>query len=130
MALDALHDLVDGLRTRDIAVTATLPSPGGLQLDRETERIVFQVAQECLRNAARHSHATSVSVTLTVRADGLVLDVVDDGVGFDVDAALSDPAEGHFGLRLLADAAEQHGASLEVASAPGAGTSWRLVVAR
>jgi two-component system NarL family sensor kinase len=55
--------------------------------------------------------------------------VVDDGNGFDVPALLADPEPGHFGLQLLADVAESGGALLQVASAPGRGTHWRLQVA-
>ena len=58
----------------------------------------------------------------------LVLDVLDDGNGFDVDAQLADPEPGHFGLQLLADLAATGGALLQVASVPRAGTHWRLRV--
>jgi signal transduction histidine kinase len=57
----------------------------------------------------------------------VVLDVLDDGPGFDP-AVLDEPAEGHFGLRVLADLASDAGATLQVASAPGAGTHWRLAI--
>ncbi len=126
----ALRDLADGLQTRDIVVRTVLPDPADLTLDRETERLVFQVAQECLRNAARHAQAAEVTLTLATRPDGVTLDVADDGLGFDVAAALAHPEEGHFGLRLLADAAERHGAALRVASADDRGTLWRLEVPR
>lgn len=126
----ALRDLADGLQTRDITVVTELPAPAALSLDRDTERILFQVAQECLRNAARHAQAARVTLSLVPGPGTVTLDVEDDGIGFDVAAVLGDPAEGHFGLRLLADAAAQHGASLQVASEPGAGTRWRLEVRR
>jgi signal transduction histidine kinase len=62
------------------------------------------------------------------REDGaVVLDVLDDGPGFDA-AVLDQPVEGHFGLRVLADLASDAGATLQVASAPGAGTHWRLAI--
>ena len=57
----------------------------------------------------------------------VVLDVVDDGPGFDT-GLLDRPVEGHFGLRVLADLATDAGATLQVASAPGAGTHWRLAL--
>jgi two-component system NarL family sensor kinase len=126
----ALRDLADGLQPRDIQVVTDVPDPADLALDKDTERIVFRVAQECLRNAARHSQADQVTVSLTTGPGTVVLDVIDDGLGFDVQEVLADPEEGHFGLRLIADAAAQHGATLEVASAPGAGTHWRLEVRR
>ncbi|MFC5678034.1 sensor histidine kinase [Aeromicrobium endophyticum] len=126
----ALRDLADGLQTRDISVRTVLPDATDRTLDRDTERLVFQVAQECLRNAARHAQATEVRLTFTTDAHAVTLEVADDGVGFDVDAALAHPEEGHFGLRLLIDAAERHGAALLVASTHDAGTHWRLEVPR
>jgi signal transduction histidine kinase len=124
-----LEDLATSLRARGIAVTVTIPE-GGPRPDEATEQLVFRVAQECLRNAARHSGADRVDLSLSSDASGLVLEVTDDGAGFDPAAALSAPQEGHFGLRILADLASDAGATLDVASAPGLGTRWRLTVPR
>jgi signal transduction histidine kinase len=59
-----------------------------------------------------------------------VLEVADDGVGFDVAPAAARSREGHLGLRLLADRAAAAGATLTVRTAPGAGTTLRLEVPR
>jgi len=120
----ALTDLVASLRTRDIDVR--LDARGTTGLSKETERLVFRVAQECLRNAARHSRATRVGITLSFEGRTLVMDVTDNGVGFDAEKLLSDPKKGHFGLRLMADATAQGHGELRVATAPGAGTHWQL----
>ena len=53
---------------------------------------------------------------------------MDDGAGFDVEQVRVQPREGHLGLQLLADAASVPGALLQVSSAPGRGTHWRLVL--
>ncbi|PPF78910.1 hypothetical protein C5B96_13840 [Subtercola sp. Z020] len=58
------------------------------------------------------------------------LDIVDDGAGFDAASVLAAPAEGHFGLRVLADVVSEAGAELALRTAPGAGTHWRLRVPR
>lgn len=126
----ALTDLAEGLQPRDIDVYLDLPDASEPLLDRDGERLVFQVAQECLRNAARHAQAATVTLRLASGPDGVTLDVEDDGVGFDVQRALDEPETGHFGVRLLADAAQQHGADLRVSSTPGSGTHWQLVVPR
>ena len=94
----------------------------------EQERLVYRVAQETLRNAAKHAVPCTASVTLYRVGDEVVLDVLDDGNGFDVDAQLADPEPGHFGLQLLADLAATGGALLQVASVPRRGTHWRLRV--
>lgn len=122
----ALTDLVATLRSRNIAVELEMPDE--LDLPPQTEALVFRVAQEVLRNAARHSNATAVSLRLRLIHGVVLLDIVDDGTGFDVEAVLASPPEGHFGMRLLADAAGEAGATLSVASAPARGTRWRLEV--
>ncbi|WP_111768582.1 sensor histidine kinase [Nakamurella deserti] len=119
----ALDDLAAGLRSRDIRVDVEVDA---VDLDPDRQRLAYRVARECLGNVSRHSGATTAVVRLT-RQDGAdVLEIADDGVGFDVEAALARPAEGHFGLRVLGDVAGDAGAGLRVASAPGAGTRWQL----
>ena len=87
--------------------------------------LVWRVAQEAVRNVARHARASRMS--LTVRRDGaaLVLEVVDDGVGFDPGATSGD---GHYGLRAAGSLVREHGGSMEVESAPGSGTMVRVEV--
>jgi two-component system, NarL family, sensor kinase len=124
----ALADLVASLQPRDVEIRLEAEPGVGSALTREQAQLIFQIAQETLRNAVRHSGADRVDVVL-VRPDGFIrLDVVDDGAGFDVGAALADPETGHFGLRLMTDAAERAGGGLRVRSAPGEGTAWRLEV--
>ncbi|MDP9239401.1 MAG: histidine kinase [Actinomycetota bacterium] len=125
----ALTDLAAAARSRDIDVRLELPdSASALGLDASCERLIFRVAQECLRNVARHAAARTVDVRLAAEGDVVVLQIEDDGIGFDLDAARHGTREGHFGLRLLPDLASQSGATLRVATAPGAGTKWRLEV--
>ncbi|MEO7173628.1 histidine kinase [Flavobacterium sp.] len=123
----ALHDLTATLRSRSVDVRLDLPpvdQPTGL--DAAGEQLVFRVAQECMRNASRHSAAQTVNLRLFTRKDMVILEVIDDGVGFEMDHALRSSNKGHFGLRLLPDLATQAGATLRLATAPGAGTRWRL----
>ncbi len=127
--LEVLRDLAGTLRARDIAVDLALPDvdPG---LGPEGDRLLFRIAHECLENVRRHASATHVSLRLEQTADTVVLEIADDGVGFDAEVALARPPEGHFGLRVLADVASQAGAVLAVSSALGAGCRWRLTVPR
>jgi two-component system NarL family sensor kinase len=126
---EVLRDLAGSLRAREVAVDLALPDadPG---LGPEGDRLVFRIAHECLENVRRHSSATHVSLKLDSDADGVVLEIDDDGVGFDAEAVLASPAAGHFGLRVLADVASDAGAELAVWSAPGAGCRWKLTVPR
>ncbi len=119
----ALEDLVAGLRGRGIQVRVETDAP---DLDPAWQRLVYRVARECLGNISRHSAASSATVRLVREDSDVVLDITDDGVGFDLGRVLSRPLEGHFGLRVLGDIAAEAGATLRVASAPQAGTRWQL----
>jgi signal transduction histidine kinase len=124
----ALTDLAASLRSRGLHVHIDLDSPALDMLDAAAERLVYRMTRECLRNVATHARASTVEVSLTAEADRAVLTLADDGVGFDAATVLATPQAGHLGLRSLVDLAEQQGADLQVASAPGAGTRWRLVL--
>jgi signal transduction histidine kinase len=123
---DALHDLAAGLRSRGLDVEVVVAPD--VALDAEQERLVFRVARECLHNVRRHAAAAHVRITLARAGHDVVLGIEDDGVGFDPGQVLSRPAEGHFGLRVLADVASDAGAELAVSSRPGEGCRWRLRV--
>lgn len=122
----ALTDLAAPLRSRGMTVTIDIPDDAAL--DPQVEAVMYRVAQETLRNVARHADARTVGVSLTL--DPPVLEIADDGVGFDARAVLAAPEEGHFGLRLIADQAATLGAALLLHSTPGGGTRWRLEVPR
>jgi signal transduction histidine kinase len=121
----ALQDLVGPLRTRAVDVRLDLPAAYPHQLDPDGERLVFRVAHECLANVAKHAAASRVEVRLHREDDEVVLDVKDDGVGFEA-AALASRPPGHLGVRVMTDLADEAGATLAVSSAPGEGTWWQL----
>jgi signal transduction histidine kinase len=124
----ALPDLAQTVRAPGLNVVVEPVSEKELGLQPDQERLVYRVAQETLRNAAKHATPCTVRVSLGREADDVVLDVVDDGRGFEPAGALAAPESGHFGLQLLAELAATGGGTLQVASAPGHGTHWRLRV--
>jgi len=127
----ALEDLASGLRGRGLDVHVLAEPAAAAALDEERQRLVYRVTQECLRNVARHAAAQRAEVTLrTAEEDGgrVVLEVADDGAGIDQPVLSGSGPEGHFGVRLIADLARDHGAVLRVATAPGQGTRWRLEI--
>jgi two-component system NarL family sensor kinase len=124
----ALRDLVGTTNGRTISVYLDI-EPGvaeGLAVD--AQEAIFRVAQECLRNTVKHSGASSVCISLFGDGDVVRLQLVDDGRGFDLDRTLDQPAEGHLGLRLIADVAASAGARLDVLTRPGDGTTIRMEV--
>ena len=85
---------------------------------------VLRIAQEALQNAVRHAGAQHVGVRLAARDGALVLEVTDDGAGFEP----SDPdvRSRRLGLTSMEERAERLGGRLQISSAPGAGTTVRL----
>lgn len=122
----ALADLAARLRPRGIEVRLSVADD--LAVEPATATLLLGTVQEALRNVAKHARSRSVSVTVAQRPGRLVLEVADDGVGFDVAPVTGRAREGHLGLRLLADRATAAGAVLTVRTAPGAGTTLRLEV--
>jgi signal transduction histidine kinase len=106
---------------------ATADTPTEIDVPPGAEALIFRVAQEALRNVAEHSGAHTVRLSLRLEVPVLVLQIEDDGSGFDVEQALN-RRDGHFGVQVLRDLAADAGAVLQMASAPGSGTRVRLEV--
>lgn len=103
-------------------VTELEPLP---PLDGELQTLLFRVAQEALNNASKHARAGSVLLRLVARGDELQLQVIDDGVGCDIDRALGAGGSGLGGMR---ERLRLYGGRLELRSAPAQGTRLRAVV--
>ena len=89
-------------------------------LARQTQEVVYRVAQECLLNVAKHSRATHVNVSLRCVDKKIRLSVRDNGAGFCADRAWSKPKS--FGLMGMRERAELLGGTLAIRSMPGRGT--------
>jgi two-component system, NarL family, sensor kinase len=122
----ALADLAARVQSRGIRTRLDIPDD--LDLPPEIDGLLFRVAQEALLNAAKHAHAGTVELTLSREQDTVVMEIRDDGSGFDLSAAPVNTGTGHFGIRVLTDLAEAAGATLDLATAPGHGTALRLRV--
>ncbi|WP_322921622.1 sensor histidine kinase [Nocardioides renjunii] len=119
----AVDDLVAPLVAAGIVVDADVS--GDQDAPRSAVALVWRVAQEAVRNVVRHSRATRMSLTVHRQGGALVLEVVDDGVGFAPGTLV---ATDRFGLRAAESLVHEHGGSLEVESAPGSGTMVRVEV--
>lgn len=101
------------------------PSP---RLTPQCEIAFFRIAQEASANAMKHSGAESVAVTVSQVGLLVVMEVEDDGQGFDPSALL--PGTPSLGLTTMRERADAIGAVLELESATGAGMSVRLSLLR
>ncbi|WP_280899407.1 MULTISPECIES: sensor histidine kinase [unclassified Streptomyces] len=93
------------------------------QLHDEVSATLLRIAQEALSNAARHAHAARLGVTLSFLTDEVILDIRDDGGGFDPLALPARTRTGGFGLDGMRARAERIAGSLTVESEPGHGTA-------
>jgi two-component system NarL family sensor kinase len=124
--VSALADLIAMLEARDI--TTEIDLDADFELPPEREPILYRVAQEALRNVARHSHATHVRIHAGRENGSVVLSVEDDGRGFVPGQRRRAEDKEHFGLRILDDLARDAGGRLTVASSPGGGTRVEIEV--
>ena len=79
---------------------------------------LYRVTQEALHNIVKHASATRVEVTVRNDSSGLILEIRDDGVGFDASASFP----GHLGLRSMRERVEGLSGTFTVDSAPERGT--------
>jgi len=94
-------------------------------------RMVYRVTQEAVRNVLHHADASTVKVTVEAEGDAFVVEVSDDGRGFDGSRMAERQASGHMGLTALRGLVADAGGSLDVRSAPGEGTVlWATVPVR
>lgn len=94
------------------------------RLPRSLEHLVYRLVQECLNNVARHSAARHVNIQVRFADKQLVVQVEDDGVGFDVKAALA--KRDSFGLAGMRERVAWHGGRYHIQSRPGHGAKIRI----
>lgn len=123
----AIVDAVDGLRAATrIGVITGLRAPSDALDDRQ-RTVVLRVAQEALQNVRKHAGASSVTVSTELSDEGWILEVRDDGRGFDVDA-VAGRGPRTFGMHVMQERAELIGARFDVRSRPDGGTVVRLEI--
>jgi signal transduction histidine kinase len=139
---DELRDVIQGLRKSQVGLGGLIGSISllathvrdetGMQVitdldptTRVNERVelaAYQVAREALANAARHSRADTVWISLQRSSEGMELRILDNGCGFDA----STRREKHFGLELMRERVSNSGGTFELRTSNGAGV---LIVA-
>ena len=105
-----------------VNIAAELHSSGLTErLASEIETTLYRIAQEAMTNVARHAGASRVDVILQRQQDSVMLVVEDDGVGFDPADTTKGPHG--FGLLGMQERASLVGATIQIESAPGRGTT-------
>ena len=122
----AITDLTAQLGTRGIKTTLEIDSD--VAIGQDAEELCFRAAQEGVRNVIAHSEATEVTVRFSQEGAKAVLTVEDNGQGFDPSGRAIAAKDGHVGLSLLGELANDMGGVLHIQSAPGEGCLLRLEV--
>src|SRR5262245_35935922 len=113
----ALNKQIEALRARHgIEVKAVDREEPDQPL--EVKEALYRIGQEALHNTVKHARAQQVQVQLEPHDGRLVLEIADDGVGFDPEGSFP----GHLGLRSMRERAAGVGGWIEVVSAPHQGT--------
>jgi signal transduction histidine kinase len=98
------------------------------RLDPTLEAIVFRAAQEALTNVVRHARASELVVTGRPEGGLLTVEITDDGIGFAHDEQHQTAVHEHLGMRAMVERIEVAGGSVNVRSAPKAGTTISITV--
>jgi signal transduction histidine kinase len=114
----AIAKQADALRARyKLEVMTALSSEPDISLD--WKEVLYRVTQEALQNIAKHSHAMKVDIRLHQNDSCLVLEIHDNGKGFDPGREYP----GHLGLQSMQERVAQIGGDFAVVSQPGTGTT-------
>jgi signal transduction histidine kinase len=129
LSRDGVEDgLVAALRShasrlgRRHGLTIDVQGPEAVGLSRRAETQLFGIGREALANVVKHAGATRVWVRVEARSGRVLVEIRDDGRGFD--PATRDPD--HFGLQSMRGRAEEVGGLLTISSLPGKGTVVRV----
>ena len=85
---------------------------------------LYRIALEALHNTIKHARAENVGLLLEQETEVIMLEVRDDGIGFDPSGAFP----GHLGLKSMRERVERLGGTLEIESRPGKGTRILVLV--
>lgn len=94
-------------------------------INDEISTNIYRIAQECITNAAKHSQAKNLWLTLSLKNECLKLTVRDDGIGFDVQAEFK--RESGFGIEGIQDRLDAMEGTLELTSG-SEGTRYKIIL--
>lgn len=123
----AIRDAAEGVGSLlGIPVEVTVEPEIG-EVGEAVETVVLRIVQEALQNVRRHAEAQRVTIRATREDGDWVVEVRDDGRGFDV-GAVAARGRRNFGLQFMRERAELIGARFEVRSRPDGGTVVRIAI--
>ncbi len=124
----ALRQRIEAVEQRaDLVVQLSVEED--LNLPEAVEDAFYRIAQEAMNNALKHAKSSSVTVSIKIEdineSRCVILEVVDNGVGFDKASVIN---KGGVGLESMRERTENLGGELTVTSAPGGGTRLKATI--
>jgi len=119
----ALQARLDAVETRG-GIHAELLVEGTEQIARPAQAELYNIAHEALNNVLKHAHASHVKINLRFGEKETVMEICDDGVGFE---PAVDGMGGGFGIPGMFERAQKIGGKLQIDSTPGQGTCVRVI---
>lgn len=117
--LDTLLERLGAALAGQVQIPVDVHVREDVAVPEDVKIALYRVAQEAFSNIAKHARARQVTALLTADGDGATLTVHDDGRGFDPSSVSPE----RMGLRIMRERLDQIGASIDVDSAPGRGTT-------
>jgi PAS domain S-box-containing protein len=114
----ALKASLESIESR-AGLETSLQTDGVSRLPSAIEPDLYRIAMEALNNLVRYARAKKVMVDLQILSDWVILDIRDNGVGFEVEFVEN---SGGMGIHNMKQRAQRLGGRLDVSSSPGAGT--------
>ena len=149
-AVDELHRVISDLRPNlldELGLVAalrwharhygeSLPTAVAVEVDgrmrrlpQEIEIVLFRIAQEALTNVVRHARANTATIRLTMEERRAILEVEDDGIGFDLDKTYATTGEHRpWGLLGMQERASLAGGTVEIQSKSWQGTKLTVII--
>jgi signal transduction histidine kinase len=122
--IGALEQRLESVERR-AGITARVFVEGEVELEPHLEEELYGIAQEALNNALKHARASEVVLSVRVNEESVILEVADNGQGFEPAAARD---RGGLGLISMQERADTIGGQLVLDSAPGQGTTVTVTV--
>ena len=123
--VSALHHRLGAVEGRADIQARFMPDEG-ISISKEKEVALYYIAQEALNNILKHAHANLVSVKLRQTRKNVILEVMDNGNGFD----LKEVDQSGIGLQNMKSRTSQIDGKLKIITKPGAGTTIKVIVPR
>jgi len=127
--INALQSEVDVIKKSGLLEADLEMSGEPVYLDAETDLILLRIFQEACNNIIKHANAKKIDVDLYYKPDELLMKIIDDGNGFDVDAVRSNKEIRKMsGLKNLETRAQLINATFEIISFPKVGTTINIKI--